>query len=154
MRWELLLSSPPLHLRFSHLLAAAESPQAEVEVDPATGKPCQVRACKKAKRLNKAFFASSSTVKQPPPECPLDVDELGNATWRFLHTTAAYYPHEPTEEQKQWALQLIYSTSWLYACPHCAPDFRLAALAQPVIACRDEIAKNPPRVNSRREFVE
>eukprot|EP00657_Telonema_sp_P-1_P008584 TRINITY_DN30051_c0_g1_i1.p1 TRINITY_DN30051_c0_g1~~TRINITY_DN30051_c0_g1_i1.p1 ORF type:complete len:183 (-),score=41.54 TRINITY_DN30051_c0_g1_i1:9-557(-) len=107
------------------------------------GKPCQVRACKKAKRLNKAFFASSSApiAQAPPTECPLDVDELGNATWKLLHTTAAYYPIEPTEEQQQAAIQLINGLAKLYACPHCAPHFR------------SEVKKNPPTVGSRREFV-
>eukprot|EP00658_Telonema_sp_P-2_P041635 TRINITY_DN297_c0_g1_i11.p1 TRINITY_DN297_c0_g1~~TRINITY_DN297_c0_g1_i11.p1 ORF type:complete len:119 (+),score=21.52 TRINITY_DN297_c0_g1_i11:192-548(+) len=106
-----------------------------------------IRDSKKAKRINKAFFASSSgvgaAVAEPaaPSECPLDVEELGNATWRFLHTTAAYYPLEPTETQKQSAVQLIHSLAQLYPCPICAPDFREA------------VSNHPPQVASRKEFV-
>jgi hypothetical protein len=30
--------------------------------------------------------------------CPVDKDELGSSTWNLLHTLAAYYPDEPTED--------------------------------------------------------
>ena len=74
-------------------------------------------------------------------ECPLDVDELGFATWRFLHTTAAYYPHTPTEQQKQSARELIRAVGELYACPHCAPDFRYRVLCGTLLIVLQEIDK-------------
>ena len=79
--------------------------------------------------FNDFFSEDEAMSANPAVECPLDTDELGNATWRFLHTTAAYYPHEPTADEQQWALDLIISLSKLYPCPHCAPDFRSDAAA-------------------------
>lgn len=70
-------------------------------------------------------------------ECPLNKDELGSNTWNMLHTVAAYYPDNPTDEQKQFATSLIVSLAHLYPCSICAPDFQ------------DSVSKHPPEVNSR-----
>lgn len=66
-------------------------------------------------------------------QCPLDKDELGNASWSALHTIAAYYPDHPTIEQQESAKALITSLSILYPCPYCAADFR------------ESISSSPPR---------
>ena len=39
--------------------------------------------------------------------CPPDSLELGSATWTFLHSVAAYYPDNPTDQHKQDALNLV-----------------------------------------------
>ncbi|GAV98642.1 mitochondrial FAD-linked sulfhydryl oxidase ERV1 [Lentinula edodes] len=39
-----------------------------------------------------AASSASASRKIPPTNCPPDSEELGHATWTFLHTTAAYYP--------------------------------------------------------------
>lgn len=57
-------------------------------------------------------------------DCPLDRAELGEKTWSLLHTIAAYYPSDPSEEQILAASQLINSLAMLYPCRHCADDFR------------------------------
>ncbi|KAI9599492.1 ERV/ALR sulfhydryl oxidase domain-containing protein [Syncephalis fuscata] len=44
-----------------------------------------------------ATRSDASTTRLP---CPPDGFELGNATWTFLHTTAAYYPDEPSPGQR------------------------------------------------------
>lgn len=59
----------------------------------------------------------------PPPNCPPDVEQLGRATWTFLHTTAAYYPDRPTPTQRANMLSLIRALPLLYPCTHCADDF-------------------------------
>ncbi|THU86221.1 FAD-dependent thiol oxidase [Dendrothele bispora CBS 962.96] len=58
-----------------------------------------------------------------PAHCPPDVEQLGRATWTFLHTTAAYYPERPTPTQRANMLSLIRALPLLYPCSHCADDF-------------------------------
>ncbi|KAH7922324.1 FAD-dependent thiol oxidase [Leucogyrophana mollusca] len=73
-----------------------------------------------------AAFASGTGIKSvpepdaPPAHCPPDVEQLGRATWTFLHTTAAYYPERPTPNQRANMLNLLHSLPTLYPCSHCA----------------------------------
>lgn len=52
--------------------------------------------------------------------CPPDAKELGRSTWTFLHTTAAYLPETPSEQEKQQVSNLITAISHLYPCRNCA----------------------------------
>lgn len=80
---------------------------------------------------------SSSRPEVPPPHCPPDVEQLGRATWTFLHTTAAYYPERPTAVQRANMMSLIRSLPILYPCTTCASDFG------------EDIGKHPPDVSGR-----
>ncbi|KAE9399437.1 FAD-dependent thiol oxidase [Gymnopus androsaceus JB14] len=64
--------------------------------------------------------AISSTPAHP---CPPNSSQLGSATWTFLHTTAAYYPSNPSPTQRANMLSLLYSLPMLYPCRDCAEDF-------------------------------
>ncbi|KAI0741364.1 ERV/ALR sulfhydryl oxidase domain-containing protein [Daedaleopsis nitida] len=55
-----------------------------------------------------------------PADCPPDVEQLGSATWTFLHTTAAYYPERPSMQQRVNMLSLLRALPVLYPCSHCA----------------------------------
>ncbi|KAK7056272.1 Flavin-linked sulfhydryl oxidase of the mitochondrial IMS [Paramarasmius palmivorus] len=74
---------------------------------------------------------------QPPAHCPPDVEQLGRATWTFLHSTAAYYPTKPTPTQRANMLSLIRALPLLYPCHVCADDFG------------EDLKKNPPDVSGR-----
>jgi FAD-linked sulfhydryl oxidase len=54
--------------------------------------------------------------------CPPDVEQLGRHSWTFLHTTAAYYPPQPSEDQKKHASALFNSLPTLYPCSFCATE--------------------------------
>lgn len=66
-------------------------------------------------------------------ECPLDRAELGRSTWNLLHTLAAYYPENPSSEQKTHATNLLEAIAQLYPCQYCASEFQ------------ESIAQNPPK---------
>ncbi|KAF8967702.1 growth factor [Flammula alnicola] len=78
-----------------------------------------------SERGQKGSFAGFSALAgdEPPPGCPPDVEQLGRATWMFLHTTAAYYPEKPSPTQRANMLMLLRSLPVLYPCTWCAKDF-------------------------------
>ncbi|KAG8961159.1 hypothetical protein FRC03_005715 [Tulasnella sp. 419] len=59
-----------------------------------------------------------------PADCPPDSEQLGRATWTFLHTTAAYYPTNPSPTQKSSMLSLLRSLPHLYPCSYCADHLK------------------------------
>mmetsp|Transcript_32825 Transcript_32825/g.43198 ORF Transcript_32825/g.43198 Transcript_32825/m.43198 type:complete len:148 (+) Transcript_32825:1-444(+) len=73
-------------------------------------------------------------------DCPVSKDQLGTASWILLHTLAAYYPDEPTNEDQQKALNLVSSLASFYPCSWCAKDFQ------------KKIVEHPPCVESRECF--
>ncbi|KAF9269093.1 FAD-dependent thiol oxidase [Marasmius fiardii PR-910] len=112
------------------------------------GKPCkpctafrnwskQQKAGSTSALMSSLAFGTSPAPDKPPVHCPADVEQLGNATWTFLHTTAAYYPERPTPNQRANMLSLIRAIPILYPCSHCANDFG------------QDIKVNPPDVSSR-----
>jgi hypothetical protein len=49
---------------------------------------------------------------------------LGNKTWGFLHTMAAYYPDKPTPEERADMTNFFTTFSKFYPCSACAKDFQ------------------------------
>ncbi|KAG8731627.1 hypothetical protein FRC12_019649 [Ceratobasidium sp. 428] len=101
------------------------------------GKPCRV--CSSFKSWSKAQRSGSKKTSTAAglagiaattgfgsisrDHCPADVEQLGRATWTFLHTTAAYYPESPTKQQQSHMLSLLRALPSLYPCSSCAEDF-------------------------------
>ena len=119
------------------------------------GKPCKICTAfrnwkppgtSKAKKAVAAGTAAATTVvatadtNTRPANCPPDVEDLGRATWTFLHTTAAYYPEKPTPTQRASMLSLLKSLPTLYPCGHCASHLG------------ENMKENPPKVGSRFEL--
>lgn len=73
-----------------------------------------------------ASTAATSTVSAEKAEeewrkknCPVDVEQLGNATWTLLHTMAAYYPDRPAPSQMESMKTFINSFAEHYPCWYC-----------------------------------
>jgi len=110
-------------------------------------KDCKEAACRSKVDDLKASFgkagvgavAGNSDWKKASEEPP-SREVLGRAGWTVLHCFAAYYPDEPTEDEKRMALAFLEAFSHLYPCKDCAEGLRVA------------METSPPRVESRKEF--
>ncbi|BFG00823.1 FAD-linked sulfhydryl oxidase ALR [Drosophila madeirensis] len=76
----------------------------------------------------------------PRDDCPLDKVSLGISTWGLLHTMAAFYSENPTDNEKRDMKSFFDVLSRLYPCEFCAKDFRT------------DLAVNPINVNSQKEL--
>ena len=79
---------------------------------------------------------SRTYMKEDPP----DVQKLGAASWTFLHSMAAKYPDNPTQEERQDMREFLKLFSHVYPCTWCAYDFE------------KYITKHSPRVESKEEL--
>ncbi|XP_031347931.1 FAD-linked sulfhydryl oxidase ALR isoform X2 [Photinus pyralis] len=81
---------------------------------------------KAEQNANELSNKSSNEMMEKPIrlDCPLDKDELGNATWGLLHTMASKYPDQPNEEQKRDMKQFFNLLGKFYPCEYCAKDLR------------------------------
>ncbi|KAJ3271335.1 hypothetical protein HDV01_006840 [Terramyces sp. JEL0728] len=95
-----------------------------------TEKPCNV--CTDFRKLRKK---NKKLLKEEVP-CPLDKTTLGNYTWGFLHTMAAYYPQTPSKSDQQIMKNFITGLSRFYPCSYCAEHLQ------------KEIVTNPPDVKN------
>ncbi|XP_012268068.2 FAD-linked sulfhydryl oxidase ALR [Athalia rosae] len=86
--------------------------------------------------------AESNAIVNARKNCPLDKDELGSKTWAFLHTMAAYYPEQPTIEQKTDMKKFFNFLSKFYPCNTCAEDLQL------------QLEKTPPQTDSQHQLTQ
>ncbi|BBM97760.1 mitochondrial FAD-linked sulfhydryl oxidase [Marchantia polymorpha subsp. ruderalis] len=59
-------------------------------------------------------------------------EDLGRATWTFLHTLAAQFPDQPTKQQQRDVKDLMGILSRIYPCKECADHFKDVLRANPV----------------------
>ncbi|XP_019230307.1 PREDICTED: FAD-linked sulfhydryl oxidase ERV1 isoform X3 [Nicotiana attenuata] len=66
----------------------------------------------------------SELPKQEKNAGPVTKEDLGRATWTFLHTLGAQYPDKPTRQQKRDVKELMAILSRMYPCKECADHFK------------------------------
>lgn len=76
-----------------------------------------------------------SSVKPPSKK------ELGNAGWTLIHSIAANYPQNPTDNEQRHAKNFLKAIGKLYPCKYCRRHFD------------KYISTNPPDLSSRDQFV-
>jgi FAD-linked sulfhydryl oxidase len=109
-----------------------------------TDPTCKLPACKEKKHDLKAALlsttnSSSSNRNNLPP--PPSKNEIGNAAWTILHSVAAHFPDQPTQEQIDSAKQFVLGFALLYPCEECRYGF--------IEYCKE----HPPQFSSQKEFV-
>lgn len=67
-----------------------------------------------------------------PVDGGIDPDDLGRATWTFLHTLAAAQPERLGTVRQQRLRHFMTYFSELYPCAPCAESFRAILRARPV----------------------
>ncbi|XP_012836727.1 PREDICTED: FAD-linked sulfhydryl oxidase ERV1-like [Erythranthe guttata] len=86
------------------------------------------------------FFLSFNNREVFESKCPTTKEDLGRATWTFLHTLAAQYPDKPSRQQKMDVKELMAILSRMYPCKECADHFK------------EVIRSNPVEAGSHHEF--
>nr|GMC94544.1 FAD-linked sulfhydryl oxidase ERV1 [Ipomoea batatas] len=81
-----------------------------------------------------ALLQPTDLPKEEKSAGPVIKEELGRATWIFLHTLAAQYPEKPTRQQKKDVKELMGILSRMYPCKDCADHFKEVLRANPVQA--------------------
>lgn len=68
-------------------------------------------------------------------------EELGRATWKFLHAISFYYPTQPSKSDEKSMLHLLRLLAKFYPCEDCKIEFE------------SYLTSNPPQLSSQRKFV-
>ncbi|KAH7833109.1 hypothetical protein Vadar_003223 [Vaccinium darrowii] len=107
---------------------------------PTNGRPIfSLSSSSKASQLigtndTQIFIKPKEIPNEGKTATPVTKEELGRATWTFLHTLAAQYPDNPTRQQKKDVKELMEILSRMYPCKDCADHFKEVLRANPVQA--------------------
>eukprot|EP00741_Cyanophora_paradoxa_P010649 tig00020537_g10292.t1 len=103
---------------------------------------CKTRPPKAAAKPEEksAQPAEPSADANAGPAEPPDAADIGRASWTLLHSIAAYYPEQPSEQEQQDMRTFMRLFAKFYPCGVCAEDMR------------KDVAANPPQTASRTAF--
>eukprot|EP00172_Hildenbrandia_rubra_P003053 Plantae.Rhodophyta-Hildenbrandia_rubra.ctg44508.p2 GENE.Plantae.Rhodophyta-Hildenbrandia_rubra.ctg44508~~Plantae.Rhodophyta-Hildenbrandia_rubra.ctg44508.p2 ORF type:complete len:155 (-),score=14.64 Plantae.Rhodophyta-Hildenbrandia_rubra.ctg44508:495-959(-) len=83
------------------------------------------------------IYQTQKTIPVKPPS----KKKLGRSGWTLIHTMAAKYPEDPSEEDKVMARGFVMSLTKLYPCKECAKHFDKF------------VSVVPPELDSREKFL-
>jgi len=100
---------------------------------------CERPACDEMKAVLPESMAELEEMKkkydrQKKVECPPGSAELGLGTWKLLHSMTAWYPDQPTSQQKGRMTNFFQTLADFYPCTYCAEDFQTNLEKSPVEA--------------------
>mmetsp|Transcript_100158 Transcript_100158/g.287738 ORF Transcript_100158/g.287738 Transcript_100158/m.287738 type:complete len:167 (-) Transcript_100158:241-741(-) len=106
---------------------------------------CERPACDDIKRnipksLEQLQAMTEKHAAKKKVECPPRSAELGRSSWKLLHSMAAWYPEEPSNEDQRQMKGFFQALATFYPCSWCAEDFQ------------QEIKKTPPATESRKDL--
>jgi FAD-linked sulfhydryl oxidase len=125
-------------LKIIHQISGQYSKEKRSEMDPASSNLKNKHSAKENNKSKNEQQEDNSSFWEPEP--PPDIIELGRAGWTTLHTMAAYYPQNPSDEKKAEARQFLTLFARLFPCKICAKDFEQI------------INQHPPRLDSQKDF--
>ncbi|GKV19844.1 hypothetical protein SLEP1_g30053 [Rubroshorea leprosula] len=93
---------------------------------PVNGKPFFSLSFSPSSKVNPSpnSDAAAHILYKEKSAAPVTKEELGRATWTFLHTLAAQYPENPTRQQRKDVKELMAILSRMYPCKECADHFK------------------------------
>lgn len=72
--------------------------------------------------------------------CPPVSGVLGKSSWNLIHSMAAWYPDNPSTEDKKLMTNFMEALARFYPCTYCAADFQ------------NNLKQSPVRVKTREEL--
>ncbi|KAL3843863.1 hypothetical protein ACJIZ3_001266 [Penstemon smallii] len=143
------MSENPLQLLFQSFGKVSECVQTHLSrfIVPSSSSPSLTKNQNPLVSLHSQPAADShllqpEVIKNGKSSSPTTKEELGRATWTFLHTLAAQYPDKPTRQQKKDVKELMAILSRMYPCKECADHFKEVLRANPVqVGSHDEFSQ-------------
>jgi len=64
--------------------------------------------------------------------CPPGTNVIGRGSWTLLHSMTAWYPNEPSQEDRVMMKNFFESLGRFFPCTYCAQDFQAEMKVSPV----------------------
>ncbi|KAK9077214.1 hypothetical protein SSX86_005550 [Deinandra increscens subsp. villosa] len=124
--------SVSVQTNLSKLISIPQKPPTPTNVQVSVSAPAPPTATSSV--LAAGSYLPQSTDLNAKQAGPVSREELGRATWTFIHTLGAQYPEKPTRQQKKDVKELMAIISRIYPCKECADHFKEVLRSNPVQA--------------------
>eukprot|EP00977_Amphora_coffeiformis_P017929 scaffold6026_cov163-Amphora_coffeaeformis.AAC.9 len=90
------------------------------------------KAMKAASTSDNSGTSTPRVGKSTGVECPPSGVQIGRGSWTLLHSMAAWYPDDPSEDDKTKMKNFFEALAQFYPCTYCADDFRKKIRTHPI----------------------